>query len=411
MVSFNINGNTSSNCVQIEVKRFKPIIFVLDSDASNPDKDGTFNLNWTKSLYAESYTIYRSNKFIKEINGTQTKLAEKYKSLIYHVSNLPDGTYFFLVLAVNINGNCSSNCIQVNVKNAPPGSFDLFSNATNPETSGFVTISWNQSLDAVNYTIYMDTVPITNFYKKMFNISGITTLFRKFTFSKNGDYYIAVVAFNKNGNYTYPINKIVYVRLAPKPLTLISNAEKPSDSDGCFKLNWSVAYEFSYFKFDITNFSIYYSTQSFSLSNIGKIAGILCLMSNISAATFNKTKYTNFNCSSFGDGTWYFMIVAYNPYGNSSSNCLGITISHPISLSTGGSNGGNGKNKGNGGTGNNIILFVVSVAIIGGAIGISSILIINHKKKANRLKKLNKIVQSVHQPKEGQNLPKDGTNA
>ncbi|TFG25152.1 MAG: hypothetical protein EU529_01840 [Promethearchaeota archaeon] len=388
VVAFNINGNSSSNCIQIDVKRYPPGAFTLESDALTPDKDGCFTLNWTKSLYAESYSVYQHTAPITEFNNS-IRIAAGVKDLIYHISNLNDGDYYFGIVAFNVNGNRSSNIIYVEVINAPPGPFEFYNNATDPEIHGIVRSWWNKSLDCSYYKLYIAREPI-DFTKPVFNINlvdgiNISYINKEYTYllylTQNGKWYIRLVSFNRNGNYTYPLQIEINVSLAPKPLTLTSNAGSPSDNDGNFKLNWNIALEYSYFNIEITNYSLYYSTQAFIFGDIGNLAGVKCLKSNITTL--------NYHCSGYKDGTHYFMIVAYNPSGNSSSNCLAIKVQLLIVPDD-----DDDDDDDDGGTDDNVFFIIVIGATISGAAAGATIILLRKRKK-KRIKKLNKIGTNI----------------
>ena len=93
--------------------------FNLTSDADDPDPDGRFNLSWNASEYANNYSIYSHSSFISEINGSVTRLDTGIKDLNYSISVLPNGIYYYKVVAFNEVGNQSSDCIYIDVKIAP----------------------------------------------------------------------------------------------------------------------------------------------------------------------------------------------------------------------------------------------------------------------------------------------------
>lgn len=90
--------------------------FTLSSDAGVPDDDGSFTLSWTESEGADSYSVYQHSSFITEITGEMTLLAEGITETSLPLDGYPDGTYYFIVVAHNDDGNTLSNCIQVEVE-------------------------------------------------------------------------------------------------------------------------------------------------------------------------------------------------------------------------------------------------------------------------------------------------------
>jgi len=89
-----------------------PGAFTLSSNAGTPDTDGTFNLTWTSSARTDNYSVYRHSSYITEINGSVTLLADEIIELTLMLSNYSDGTYYFIVVAHNDNGDTLSNCIK-----------------------------------------------------------------------------------------------------------------------------------------------------------------------------------------------------------------------------------------------------------------------------------------------------------
>ena len=120
IVAHNSFSNISSNCIYISVQK-PPSSFILSSNAENLDYDGTFNLSWTTSDYAENYSVYLYGSFITQINSSVSLLQDGITNNSYAVIGLNNGDHFFKIMAYNQYGNGESNCIQVIVQsNIPP---------------------------------------------------------------------------------------------------------------------------------------------------------------------------------------------------------------------------------------------------------------------------------------------------
>ncbi|KKK48344.1 hypothetical protein LCGC14_3146060, partial [marine sediment metagenome] len=131
-VAHNNFGNRSSNNINIVVSILPPSppgSFVLSSNAETPDDDGTFTLSWTSSSGANNYSVYQSSSYIYNINGSLTQLATEINSLTHPLSGLSDGTYFFIVVAINDSGNKTSNVLIIIV--------ELLEETTTPGIPGF----------------------------------------------------------------------------------------------------------------------------------------------------------------------------------------------------------------------------------------------------------------------------------
>ena len=64
--------------------------------------------------------MYCYSRFISEINGSLTSLADEITDLNLALSGYSNGTYYFIVVAHNIYRDTLSNCIQVNVERITP---------------------------------------------------------------------------------------------------------------------------------------------------------------------------------------------------------------------------------------------------------------------------------------------------
>ncbi len=115
-VAHNNFGNRSSNNINIVVSISPPSppgSFVLSSNAGSPDDDGTFTLSWTSASGAINYSLYRHSSFITQINGSLTVLASETNSISLLQSGYSNGTYFFMAVAFNVNGNTTSNVLMI----------------------------------------------------------------------------------------------------------------------------------------------------------------------------------------------------------------------------------------------------------------------------------------------------------
>jgi len=93
--------------------------FTLSSDAGTPDTDGSFTITWTSSDEATNYSVYRHFSYITEINENLTLLADEIPDLSLSLSGYLNGTYYFIVVAHNENGDTLSNCIEIIVAIPP----------------------------------------------------------------------------------------------------------------------------------------------------------------------------------------------------------------------------------------------------------------------------------------------------
>lgn len=303
IMAHNIFGNTTSNEVQVTVK-IPPKSFILDSNSTFPDIDGVFKLNWSKSTGSDNYSLYWSYDNITEINSNVYPIKAGLINQSYLISGLASEDYYYRAYSYNKNGNASSNCIQIRVR-LPPSNFILDSNATDPDTDGIFTLNWSKSIDAKNYSIYYSLSPIIvidgNDYLYE---SGLTNNSRTIIEFNNGKYYFAILAKNNIAD-TLSNNISVIIQSPPKPFKLSTDADDP-DWDGKFKLEWTDS-------IDTDNYTIY-RYHNFIL----KINFSLTMLNNNTISPWLEQNLPN--------GIYYYIIVACNMYGNTTSNCISIWV-------------------------------------------------------------------------------------
>ncbi|MFW9824534.1 MAG: ABC transporter substrate-binding protein [Candidatus Thorarchaeota archaeon] len=308
VVAYNETGFSLSNCILVDVQLPAPGDFNLSSDAEDPDPDGAFNLIWTSSEGADNYSIYIHNNLITEINGTPTLLESQTAISPFPISELPDGEYYFVVVANNGTGYSLSNCISITIQYSPPGNFTLTTDAEDPDPDGAFNLIWTSSEGADNYSIYIHNNLITE-------INGTPTLLENqtaispfpITGLDNGEYYFVVIAYNKYGE-TMSNNVIITVQLpAPGDFTLSSDADDP-DNDGIFYLSWTDSE-------GADNYSVYRYNSSIVTINVS-----LTLL----AYQTGSSPYLVYESS---NGIYYYVVVAYNETGQKMSNNVFVIVS------------------------------------------------------------------------------------
>jgi hypothetical protein len=88
--------------------------FTLTSNAGDPDEDGNFILSWTASEGADSYSVFvTTTGCISNLSLLAIPIAFNITDLTYSITNLPNGTYYFVVVAHNLVGETLSNCLTI----------------------------------------------------------------------------------------------------------------------------------------------------------------------------------------------------------------------------------------------------------------------------------------------------------
>ncbi|MFX1487572.1 MAG: hypothetical protein ACFFBI_00370 [Promethearchaeota archaeon] len=290
-----------------------PDYFELSSDALTPDPDGNFTLAWGTSLDADYYALYQYNKTINKINSSITELINTTYNRTCSLTELDEGIYFFLVSAFNEYGNTSSNCKKIKVQ-FPPQGFILNNNSEIPDVDGIINLTWSSSKGAKNYSVYVHDEYFTTFETTGTLVKGglIGNHYQLENFT-NGDYYIIVVALNEAGYYVSNCILII-VRRAPTFFTLSSDANEP-DLDGNFTLVWAKS-----------EFAQYYTLYFINQSDFEANESIQMLYNFTPSFEWPFYEYRVFG---WNNGTYKLQIIAFNEFGNSSTEWITIIISIP----------------------------------------------------------------------------------
>ena len=119
-----------------------------------------------------------------------------------------------------------------------PGKFFLMHNTTSPDIDGTFIISWTESLDAINYTLYQSNSSITEINSSVSKIiEGNTNRTITLNNLEEGTYYYIVVAYNDYGNTTSNLINVT-VQYLPGEFFLFYDADFP-DKDGTVNFTWS----------------------------------------------------------------------------------------------------------------------------------------------------------------------------
>ena len=325
-----ITGKTETtiNDYDLFLAKYLPIPdnFELSADVSFPHPEGNFTLSWTGSLDANNYSLYQSNETIIEVNSNVTEIVKGNTNCTCYITNLEQGTHYFLVIAFNEYGNTSSNCLKTTIQFVPD-EFALNNHTELIDTDGMVNLTWYTSEGADNYSVYVHDEIIYDFETQGTLVqNNITDTFFLIDNLTNGDYYYVVVAFNEVGDTMSNCIQVI-VRRAPAPFILFSDADLPTDEDGTFDLIW----ERSEYALNYTIFISNYTITTFNSS----------VKSFYNFTPAFEWPYYRYSITGWGNGTYNFIAVAYNEYGNYTTGCLEVKVLIPHLPSNGTSDGKN----------------------------------------------------------------------
>ncbi|MFX1238967.1 MAG: ABC transporter substrate-binding protein, partial [Promethearchaeota archaeon] len=182
-----------------------------------------------------------------------------------------------------------------------PGSFILDSDAGVPDTDGNFNLIWTDSSGAQNYSIYEDDQFISSIHGGLILLAEQNaTSPHPISGHSNGTYYYIVVAHNDYGETLSNCFIVVITSNSeedvPGPFVLYSNDAGDPDTDGDFNLVWTDSS-------GAQNYSIYEDDQL-----ISSIHGGLTLLANQNGTSPH-------SLSGYSSGSYYFIVVAHNEYG------------------------------------------------------------------------------------------------
>lgn len=302
---------------------------VLASISPDPTNSSAISLSWTPVNNALFYYVYESASPITSANiGSLTPINSGYPVYAPDTSftdfeNM-NGTYYYAIVAANEGGiSAPSNDEAVAVILHIPPAPILSSINPNP-TVGDITLSWSPVSSANYYNVYVSTSPLTetNITNGQYNDSFQAYSTTYTDIESNGNYYYVVTTVDYNDLESICSNSLsVTVSTSARPTqtpTLAAISPNPSNSPYIF-LSWNAvsnAAGYGIFEsiYPITNLTIT------NLSPIGYVTG-------------SKTKYTD---QEWTNGTFYYMIVAFNAAGPSNpSNSQSVkTDIKPVTAST-----------------------------------------------------------------------------
>jgi parallel beta-helix repeat protein len=298
------NG-TLSNCENITVYLYNPPSTPeLDPITPSVDFDGVITLNWTDTVNATCYYVYRNASVISDVSAL-SPIANVTLSTYTDVIEV-SGTYYYVIVAGNSKYNSSSsNCENVTVvKYWPVGTPSLDLILPRTDYDGVILLDWDDAGNATHYYVYRDTTSIANIIglsPRMVTDSNFTDFV-----TVDGIYYYVVVAGNLGYNGSLSNCENVTVEKYWPVTTPSLNVITPrTDYDGVIQLDWD----------DTVNATMYYIYRNTSyIADISGLSPTIALVSSF-------TDYL------FSDGAFYYVIIAGNPaYNGSLSNCENVTV-------------------------------------------------------------------------------------
>jgi WD40 repeat protein len=186
-----------------------------------------------------------------------------------------------------------------------PYPFTLSTDANDFDIDGIFFLNWTVSSGATNYSVYRYSSYINEINGSLTLLADeITDLSLYLSGYLDGPYYFIVVARNDYGETLS--NCIMVEGLPPANFVLSSNAGDPDD-DGLFTLSWTTSLR-------AANYSVYQFPSFITAIN----DSLTLLTDEITDLSLDLSGYL--------DGPYYFIVVAHNQMGNTSSNCISVIV-------------------------------------------------------------------------------------
>ncbi len=197
--------------------------------------DSNFNLFLIG--YTESYDLAGKDAYIIKYNSSGDY--QCYKTRKDSSEDIAYSGYMDINDNLYITGK-ADNQLFLTKFNPYPSRFDLTHNTTSPDIDGNFALSWSESLDAKNNTLYQSNSANTEINSSLNKIlEGNTNRTVTFNNLAEGKYYYIVVAHNNYGNTTSNLINIT-VHYPPGEFFLYHDADFP-DKDGTVNFTWTLS--------------------------------------------------------------------------------------------------------------------------------------------------------------------------
>jgi fibronectin type 3 domain-containing protein len=110
-----------------------PVLYPTNS----PDADGSFKVSWSISAPDVIYSLYRETSPITSLDGLTPIMTNQ--TLYYHEIDLPDGTYYYCVIAINEAGQSALSNIDMVIV-ARPDDLSEYDGSIPGSSAGFIGI-------------------------------------------------------------------------------------------------------------------------------------------------------------------------------------------------------------------------------------------------------------------------------
>ncbi len=250
-------------------------------------------VSWNAVSGATSYNLYWSTTAgVTPATGTKIVGAAS----PYNQTGLTNGlTYYYVVTAVNGNGESTASAQASAQPTAPPPPTAPTGVSATPGNAQ-VTISWTAVAGATSYNLYWSTatgVTPANGTK----VAGVTNPYVQTGLANGTTYYYVVTAANANGESTASAQASAQPTAPPPPAAPTGVSATPGSSQ--VTISWNAVS-------GATSYNIYWSaTAGVTTANGTKVAGV--------TNPYVQTGLTNGN-------TYYYVVTAVNANGESAAS-------------------------------------------------------------------------------------------
>ncbi|MFA5771821.1 MAG: kelch repeat-containing protein [Thermoplasmata archaeon] len=220
--AWNVNGTSDwSTCVTVIINNAKLPGTSSITTASYTDTDGSYNINWTTSIYAARYILEENG--VEVYNGTNT---------LYSFTDKADGAYSYRIRAWNVNGTSDwSSALAITVFGPKLPGTPIITTSPYTDNVGSYSVNWTLSTYANRYSLEENGVEIYNSTALSYSLTG----------KADGSYTYRVKAWNTNGTSDYSSSVIVTVSTVKPPGMPTITTVGYTDIDGNYSINWTTS--------------------------------------------------------------------------------------------------------------------------------------------------------------------------
>ncbi len=237
------------------------------SNVAATAKDSAVEITWDAAIGAATYNIYLASEADVNKTNYQSKTdGQKVTdaSSPHTVSGLTNGTtYYFVVTALNANGESAESDEKSATPTASTSPPDAPSNVAATAKDGAVEITWDASSEATSYNLYFSSeagVTKDNYQSKTDGqkVESVTSPHTQSGLTNGTIYYFVVTALNANGESAESDEKSATPTASTSPPDAPSNVAAIA-KDGAVEITWDTNLDTAA---EATSYNLYWASEA-----------------------------------------------------------------------------------------------------------------------------------------------------